>query len=149
MIMNIFLFFSLIHNPGTDNANIILGSWSDLCKIICSSDSPDSCKLGLDQAEESIKLLSSHYLGLRTASEQTLYSIIFREYVPLIGKFIELLCIAVAANWRNAVAEETAKPTEGNYVLEDIVLMSITVIYRVPPPPQGYDIDLHNFFPVL
>ena len=103
----------LIHNPGTDNANIILSSWLDLCKIICSGDSLDSCRLGLDQAKESIKVLSSHYLGLRTASEQTLYSLIFREYVPLVGKFIELLCIVVAANWMNAIAEGTAKPPEG------------------------------------
>ena len=98
---------------GTDNANVILTSWTDLCQIVCSTPSPESCKLGLQQAGESLQLLSSHYLELRSASEQTLYSLLSKEYVPLIGKFIELLCIAVATKWKKAIAEDTAKPTEG------------------------------------
>lgn len=98
---------------GTDNANMILTSWSDLCQIVCSSSSPDSCKLGLQQAGESLQLLSSHYLELRCASEQTLYSLLSKEYVPLIGKFIEMLCVAVVTKWKKAIAEDTAKPTEG------------------------------------
>jgi hypothetical protein len=92
---------------------VILTSWSDICQIVCSSSSPESCKLGLQQAGESLQLLSSHYLELRCASEQTLYSLLSREYIPLIGKFIELLCIAVVTKWKKAIAEDTAKPTEG------------------------------------
>ena len=103
--------------PGTDNANVILSSWSDLCQIVCSSSSPESCKLGLQQATESLQLLSSHYLELRCASEQTLYSLLSKEYVPLIGKFIEMLCIAVVTKWKKAIAEDTAKPTAGENTL--------------------------------
>lgn len=99
--------------PGTDNANVVLTSWSDLCQIVCSDSSPESCKLGLQQTRESLQLLSSHYLELRCAAEQTLYSLLSHEYVPLIGRFIELLCIAVVTKWKKAIAEDTAKPTEG------------------------------------
>ena len=105
--------FPHVPYSGTDNANVILTSWNDLCKIVCSDSSPELCKLGLQQARESLQLLSSHYLELRCASEQTLYSLLSKEYVPLIGKFIELLCIAVATKWKKAIAEDTAKPTEG------------------------------------
>ena len=100
---------------------MILTSWSDLCKIVCSDTSPDSCKLGLQQAGESLQLLATHYLELRYASEQTLYSLLSKEYIPLIGKFIELLCIAVATKWKKAIAEDTAKPSEGgNEVLKHV-----------------------------
>ena len=91
---------------------MVLTSWSDLCRIVCSSSSPESCKLGLQQTGESLQLLSSHYLELRCASEQTLYSLLSKEYVPLIGKFIELLCIAMVTKWNKAIAEDTAKPPE-------------------------------------
>ena len=104
-----YYFFGL----GTDNANIILSSWNDLCQTVCTDSSPESCKLGLQQARESLQLLASHYLELRSASEQTLYSLLSKEYVPLIGKFIELLCIAVVTKLKKAIAEDTSKPTEG------------------------------------
>ena len=105
-----------LSTTGTDNANIILGVWTDLCQLISSRDSPLPCRLGLQQTRESLNVLSSHYLELRGASEQTLYSIISKEYVPLVGKFIEFLCIAMAMKWKNAIAEETAKPVEGSYL---------------------------------
>lgn len=114
-------------HSGTDNANVILTSWSDLCHIVCSTSSPESCKLGLQQVGESLQLLSAHYLELRCASEQTLYSLLSKEYVPLIGKFIELLCIAVANKWKKAIAEDTAKPTEG----ENKVIRSMWVFFPI------------------
>ena len=66
--------------------------------------------------------MSTHYSDLRKASEQTLYSLLSIEYVPLIGKFIELLCIAMATKWKMAITEETAKHAEGDIIMTSLIL---------------------------
>ena len=98
---------------GTDNGSITVNIWNDLCTLIGSHDQMSGCKLGLQQIQDSIKLLSSNYVQLRMTSEQTLYSLLVSKYVPVIGGFVRGLCQGVIERWAEAVSMETEDCSEG------------------------------------
>ena len=73
----------------------------------------DHTHLGLKQLQETARLLSQHYLELRTTSMQTLFSLINKEYVPFISKFIHQLCLAMVAKWAESISMGTTAFAEG------------------------------------
>ena len=70
------VFSHILCYAASDSANIVPKSWNDLCTITGPKDSPELCKLGLQDVRESLQLLSQHYLNRRSSTRQTLYSII-------------------------------------------------------------------------
>ena len=101
------------HTTGTDNANIVVSSWVDLCRFLGSPEHPEECKLGLQPISESLNFLSSHFHELRSTSGQSVYSLINKEYVPVISQFINSLCVAMVTKWMEAISMGTAKSEEG------------------------------------
>ena len=57
----------------TDNGTVIPGSWTDFCQVLGPQDQPEKCRLGLQFIQESIRLLSSHYLDKRTGTGMYMY----------------------------------------------------------------------------
>ena len=100
-------------HTATDSTSIVPKSWSDLCSVTGPADNPELCKLGLKDLQESLHLLSQHYLNKRSASKQSLYSVLSWQYIPLIGQFIHQLCQAMVFKWAEAVSMETVEHTEG------------------------------------
>ena len=99
--------------PGTDNGSIAADTWCDLCTVIGSHDQLGGCKLGLKQIQDSVKVLTSNYIEKRTSSGSTVYTLLINGYVPLIGKFIRQLCLALVESWADAIAMDTIKHKEG------------------------------------
>ncbi len=107
-IVNIFL-----SNLGSDNGSITIDVWNDLCTLVGSHDSMDGCKLGLNLIQDSIKLISSNYVQKRMISGETFYSLINREYVSVIGKFVRGVCLGLVERWAESISMDTADHSAG------------------------------------
>ncbi len=98
---------------GSDNGSITIDVWNDLCTLVGSHDTLNGCNLSLNLIRDSIKLLSSNYVQKRMISGESLYSLLIKEYVPVIGNFIRGLCLGLVERWVEAVSMETADHCAG------------------------------------
>lgn len=101
---------------GSNNGSIATDVWDDLCTLVGSHDTMSGCKLSLNLIQDSIKLMSSNYVQKRIISGETFYTLINREYVPVIGKFVRGLCLGLVERWAESVSMETADHSAGMYV---------------------------------
>ena len=106
---------------GSDNGSITIDVWNDLCTLVGSHDTLNGCNLSLNLIRDSIKLLSPNYVQKRMISGESLYSLLIKEYVPVIGNFIRGLCLGLVERWVEAVSMETADHCAGKVYVDYIL----------------------------
>ena len=125
---------------GTESRKICVAAWEDLCQVIkgpspLPSHDPastmeevtSSCSLGLQHIHDSLDLFHKTYSSLRASRQASAYSLIAPDYVPVIGLFLRQLCRGMISKWAEDVAMETAKSSQGVYMVVVLLLLLFTV----------------------
>ena len=97
-----------------DGSQITPSFFSTFASVLTlSREHPASCRLGLQQCLDITNFFSQHYMRKRVVARETLYSQVAWDYIPELGKTLQLICITLAHKWEESISMGTTTHQDG------------------------------------